>query len=84
MCRIRIDAWWRGPSGSKHSNCFENERRKEARTNGPYADTKEQLAGFFVLEVPNIDVALEWAAKSPALARGVIEIRPVIPPNAGQ
>jgi len=52
--------------------------------NGPYADTKEQLAGFFVLEVPNIEVALEWAAKSPALAKGAIEVRPVIPPDAGQ
>jgi len=51
---------------------------------GPYADTKEQLAGFFVLEVPSLDVALEWAAKSPALAKGRIEVRPVIPPNAGQ
>ena len=51
---------------------------------GPYADTKEQLAGFFVLEVPNLDAALEWAAKSPALAKGLIEVRPVIPSPAGQ
>ena len=50
---------------------------------GPYADTKEQLGGFFVLEVPNIDVALEWAAKSPALAKGKIEVRPLMPPPSG-
>lgn len=47
---------------------------------GPYADTKEQLGGFFVLEVPNIDLALEWAARSPAMAKGRIEVRPVLPP----
>lgn len=46
---------------------------------GAYADTKEQLGGFFILEVPNLDVALEWAAKSPAYAKGKIEIRPVLP-----
>ena len=50
---------------------------------GPYADTKEQLAGFFVLDVPNIEVALEWAAKAPAFAKGAIEVRPVIPSDAG-
>ncbi len=50
---------------------------------GPYADTKEQLAGFFVLEVPNLDAALEWAAKSPALANGQVEVRPLIPSTDG-
>lgn len=47
---------------------------------GAYADTKEKLGGFFIVEVPNLDAALEWAAKSPALAKGKIEIRPVLPP----
>lgn len=46
----------------------------------PYAETKEQLGGFFVIEVPNLDAALEWAAKSPSMARGKIEVRPVLPP----
>lgn len=49
---------------------------------GPYAETKEQLGGFFVIEVPNLDAALEWAAKSPAMAKGKIEVRPVLPPPA--
>ncbi len=47
---------------------------------GPYADTKEQLGGFFIIEVANLDAALEWAAKSPAMARGRIEVRPVLSP----
>jgi hypothetical protein len=43
---------------------------------GPYADTKEQLGGTFVLDVPDLDAALAWAEKSPALGWGSIEIRP--------
>jgi hypothetical protein len=49
---------------------------------GPYADTKEQLGGYFVLDVPDLDVALEWAARCPAAPGGTIEIRPVLPPMA--
>lgn len=44
---------------------------------GPYADTKEQLGGFIILDVPSLDVALEWAAKCPASTYGAVEIRPV-------
>ena len=47
---------------------------------GPYADSKEQLGGYFVLDVPNVDVALDWAARCPAAAKGTIELRPVLAP----
>jgi hypothetical protein len=47
---------------------------------GPYADTKEQLGGFIAIEVPDLDTALEWAARSPAALIGSVEIRPVLPP----
>ena len=43
---------------------------------GPFADTKEQLGGTFVLDVPDLDAAIAWAEKSPGLAWGSIEIRP--------
>lgn len=46
---------------------------------GPYADTKEQLAGIIVLEVPSVDAALEWAARCPGASLGTIEIRPLAP-----
>ncbi len=46
---------------------------------GPYADTKEQLAGVIVLELPSIDAALEWAARCPGASLGAIEIRPLAP-----
>lgn len=47
---------------------------------GPYADSKEQLGGFFVINVPDLDTALAWAARSPAASAGAVEVRPVLPP----
>ena len=44
---------------------------------GPYADTKEQLGGFIILELPTLDAALEWAARCPTASTGAIEVRPV-------
>jgi hypothetical protein len=43
---------------------------------GPYADTKEQIGGTFVLDVPDLDAAIAWAEKCPAAQWGSIEIRP--------
>lgn len=44
---------------------------------GPYADTKEQLGGFMMFDVPDLDTALDWAARCPAAEYGAVEIRPV-------
>jgi hypothetical protein len=44
---------------------------------GPFADTKEQLGGTFVVEVNDLDAAIEWARKAPSVAWGAVEIRPV-------
>ena len=46
---------------------------------GPYADTKEQLAGIIVLELPSVDAALDWAARCPGASLGAVEIRPLAP-----
>jgi len=46
---------------------------------GPYADTKEQLAGFIILELPSVDAALEWAARCPGASIGAVEVRPLAP-----
>ena len=46
---------------------------------GPYAETKEQLAGFAILELPSLDAALEWAARCPAASMGAVEVRPLAP-----
>tara|TARA_R110002072_G_scaffold89576_1_gene200665 strand:- start:202 stop:615 length:414 start_codon:yes stop_codon:yes gene_type:complete len=47
---------------------------------GPFADTKETLGGYVILDVPDLDAALEWAAKAPCVTAGSVEIRPVLPP----
>jgi hypothetical protein len=44
---------------------------------GPYAETKEQLGGYFIIEVPDLDTALSWAERCPGAATGVIEVRPI-------
>jgi hypothetical protein len=43
---------------------------------GPFADTKEQLGGTFVIDVTDLDVALHWAAQAPAVHWGAVEVRP--------
>jgi hypothetical protein len=45
---------------------------------GPYADTKEQLGGFYIIDVPDIDTALMWAARNPAASSGAVEVRPIV------
>src|SRR4029077_356763 len=45
---------------------------------GPYAETKEFLAGFGIIDVPNLDAALEWAARHPAAGFASIEVRPIL------
>jgi hypothetical protein len=44
---------------------------------GPYAETKEQLAGYYLIEVPDLDAALSWAARCPGANYGAIEVRPI-------
>jgi hypothetical protein len=43
---------------------------------GPFADTKEQLGGSFVIEVPDLDAALAWAREAPSIEWGAVEVRP--------
>jgi hypothetical protein len=45
---------------------------------GPYADTKEQLGGFRIIDVPDLDAAIAWAARSPTALHGVVEVRPIM------
>jgi hypothetical protein len=48
---------------------------------GPYADTKEQLGGFFIIDVPDLDAALDWAARCPAASNCAVEVRPLLSTN---
>ena len=44
---------------------------------GPYADSKEQLGGFHIIDVADLDAAIAWAARSPTALHGVVEVRPI-------
>ena len=45
--------------------------------NGPYAETREQLGGYYLIDVPDLDAALTWAARCPSSGHGTIEVRPI-------
>ena len=45
-------------------------------TDGPYAESKEQMGGFWVIEAPDLDAALDWASKGAAACEGPVELRP--------
>lgn len=47
-------------------------------TDGPFAETKEQMNGYYLLECNDLDEAIEWAAKIPGAAQGSVEVRPVL------
>ena len=47
-------------------------------TDGPFIETKEHLLGFYLVDVPDLDAALNWAAQMPAVRYGTIEVRPVV------
>jgi hypothetical protein len=51
---------------------------KTMTTDGPYAETKEQLGGYYVVEAADLDEAIGWAAKIPGAKEGAIEVRPIM------
>jgi hypothetical protein len=65
----------------KPSSAATTVRQHDGKTDvldGPYADTKEQLAGYFFIEAPDIDGAIAWAKRCPSSKYGSIEIRPIV------
>ncbi len=64
----------RGPETGTTVRLKDGKRRVQ---DGPFADTKEQLGGFTILELPSLDAALDWAARCPAASIGAVEVRPV-------
>jgi hypothetical protein len=45
--------------------------------NGPFIETREQLGGYYLIDVPDLDAALKWAARCPGASHGTVEVRPV-------
>jgi len=76
---VFVDTDWLQPSMTATVLTLKDGSRRVQ--DGPYADTKEQLGGYFVIEVPDLDAALAWAEKCPSAHYGLIEVRPSAMPT---
>ena len=79
----RRDAQRKRPADARRQH--DDPRREWQRhvVDGPFADTKEILGGYVIIDVADLDAALEWAARAPCVTAGSVEIRPVLAPPAG-
>lgn len=81
---------WRAGARLRPVDTATTVRAKNGKTevlNGPYAETREQLGGYYLIDVPDLDQALAWAARCPAADYAGLEVRPIWPmheysPNA--
>lgn len=53
-------------------------------TDGPFAETKEHLGGYYLIEAPSLDAAVAWAKKIPSVEHGTVEVRPIWPMDEGE
>lgn len=70
-----------GGDGLERTNAATTVRVRggETRTSdGPFAETKEQLGGYYLIDVPDLDQAIHWASRIPTAERGSVEIRPIM------
>src|SRR3984893_17192435 len=71
----------RNSTGLKPTSSATTVRVVDGKTqvlDGPYADSKEQLGGFHVIEVTDLDEAISWAARCPTALHGIVEVRPML------
>ena len=69
-----------GGNRLQHSTSATTVRVANGKTqvlDGPYAETKEQLGGYYMIDVPDLDAALSWAARCPGASHGAVEVRPI-------
>jgi hypothetical protein len=70
----------RGGERLRNADAATTVRVREGKTevlNGPFIETREQLGGFYMIDVPDLDAALSWAARCPGASHGAVEVRPV-------
>lgn len=67
-----------GLQSSATATTLRVDRGERLLTDGPFAESKEQIGGFYVIDCKDLDEAIDWAAKLPSAERGVTEIRPVM------
>jgi hypothetical protein len=77
----------RGSTGLQPTSAATTVRVADGKTqvlDGPYADSKEQLGGFHIIDVADLDAALSWAARCPTALHGVVEVRPLMDKTLGE
>jgi hypothetical protein len=67
-----------GLQSSTTATTLRVDRGERLLTDGPFAESKEQIGGFYVIDCKDLDEAIDWAAKLPSAERAVTEIRPVM------
>lgn len=70
----------RGSNRLRPTSTATSVRIAEGKTqvlDGPYMDSKEQLAGYYLIDVPNLDAAISWASRCPGASHGTVEVRPI-------
>ena len=75
---MRVGAWvfGGGPEAPDIATVVRTAGGDTTTTDGPFAETKEQLGGFWVIEAPDLDAALEWATKASGACMAPVEVRP--------
>ena len=63
--------------GSSSATTVRTSNGKTQVHNGPFADSREQLGGYYLIDVPDLDAAIAWAARCPSAQHGIVEVRPV-------
>lgn len=77
-----VYVWGSALRGPETATLITVENARRSVQDGPFADAKEQLGGFIIIDAPDMAAAAEWAAKCPAASSGRVEIRPI--PNYGE
>ncbi|MCU1241612.1 MAG: hypothetical protein JWO71_2338 [Candidatus Acidoferrum typicum] len=71
---------WKGSNRLQPINSATTVRVADGKSqvlDGPYIETKEQIGGYYLIDVPDLDSAISWAARCPSASHGVVEVRPV-------
>jgi len=77
--KLRAEGYWVFAGGLQSpttATVVDGQRATPTMTDGPYLETKEYIAGFWVIDAPDLDVALKLAAEGSRACRGVVEVRP--------
>jgi hypothetical protein len=81
--RLQADGYWVFADGlgpAMTATVVDGQGAEPVITDGPYLESKEYLAGFWIIEAPDLDVALRLAAEGSKACRGKVEVRPFAPP----